>query len=38
MSIHVALHHRTTYRYDLARKNLDRHANHTLAAYLAVGA
>jgi len=28
---------RTTYRYDLARKNLDRHANHTLAAYLAVG-
>lgn len=29
---------RTTYRYDLARKNLDRHANHTLAAYLAVGA
>ena len=26
---------RTTMRYDRARKNLDRHANYTLAAYMA---
>jgi integrase/recombinase XerD len=29
---------RTTMRYDRARKNLDRHPNYTLAAYMAAGA
>ena len=28
---------RTTTRYDRARKNLDRHPNYTLAAYMASG-
>jgi integrase/recombinase XerD len=28
---------RTTMRYDRARKNLDRHANYILAAYMAAG-
>jgi integrase/recombinase XerD len=28
---------RTTMRYDRARKNLDRHANYILAAYMASG-
>jgi site-specific recombinase XerD len=28
---------RTTMRYDRARKNLDRHPNHILAAYMASG-
>jgi hypothetical protein len=28
---------RTTMRYDRARKNLDRHRNYILAAYLASG-
>ena len=28
---------RTTMRYDRARKNLDRHANYILAAYIASG-
>jgi integrase len=28
---------RTTMRYDRARKNLDRHPNHVLAAYMASG-
>jgi len=28
---------RTTMRYDRARKNLDRHPNYTLAAYMASG-
>ena len=34
----VAMHHadpRTTMRYDMAQANLDRHAAHTVAAYLA---
>jgi integrase/recombinase XerD len=29
---------RTTMRYDRARKNLDRHPNYILAAYMASGA
>ena len=28
---------RTTMRYDRARKNLDRHSNYILAAYMASG-
>jgi integrase/recombinase XerD len=28
---------RTTMRYDRARKNLDRHPNYVLAAYMASG-
>ena len=28
---------RTTMRYDRARKNLDRHANYILAAFMAAG-
>jgi len=28
---------RTTMRYDRARKNLDRHPNYILAAYMAAG-
>jgi integrase/recombinase XerD len=28
---------RTTMRYDRARKNLDRHPNYILAAYMATG-
>ena len=29
--------HRTTMRYDRARKNLDHHPNYILAAYMASG-
>ncbi len=38
--IHAAARHadpRTTMRYDRARKNLDRHPNYILAAYMASG-
>ena len=38
--MHTAARHadrRTTMRYDRARKNLDRHPNYILAAYLASG-
>jgi integrase/recombinase XerD len=38
--VHVAARHadpRTTMRYDRARKNLDRHPNYILAAYMASG-
>jgi integrase/recombinase XerD len=38
--VQIAAHHadpRTTMRYDRARKNLDRHPNYLLAAYMASG-
>ena len=37
--VHAARHAdpRTTMRYDRARKNLDRHPNYILAAYMASG-
>jgi len=38
--VQIAAHHadpKTTMRYDRARKNLDRHPNHILAAYMASG-
>ncbi len=38
--VQIAAHHadpRTTMRYDRARKNLDRHPNYILAAYMASG-
>lgn len=38
--VHIAARHadpRTTMRYDRARKNLDRHPNDILAAYMASG-
>jgi site-specific recombinase XerD len=38
--VHIAARHadpRTTMRYDRARKNLDRHPNYILAAYMASG-
>ena len=38
--VQVAARHadaRTTIRYDRARKNLDRHPNYILAAYMATG-
>jgi integrase/recombinase XerD len=39
-NVQIAARHadpRTTMRYDRARKNLDRHANYILAAYMAAG-
>ena len=36
--VQIAVRHpRTTMRYDRARKNLDRHPNYILAAYMASG-
>jgi hypothetical protein len=38
--VQIAAHHadpKTTMRYDRARKNLDRHPNYILAAYMASG-